>query len=494
MVETGIYVRVSTEEQAKEGYSIRAQEQKLKDYSRIKEWHVYKVYMDDGISGKDIKGRPAIQELIDDVEKGNINNVLVFKIDRLTRNTADLIYLINLFNSYNCAFNSLSESIDTQTASGRMFIKIVGIFAEFERENIIERSKIGFERKVREGYTLASRTVSYGYDRKPGEKIQTVNEYEASIVKEVFDMFVNKHMSYLEIARNLNERKIHTKESSEWYARAIKNMLTNCNYVGMVRYAIKDKKRNFETKGRHEAIITKELYEEAQNLIKKISVKCYTKRPKENSYFVGVLYCAECGGRMFSHGNYYKNKNGETTVKGDYRCRNYIKKTCNTSNISHQKVEEAFRTYINNIEDFNILNEIQISEEQEKQEKNKVLLNGLYKQLKGLEQKENEIVTSYISDNIELKDYLKIKQTVEKEKELILSKIQDLEKTFEEKEEEKIKKEDIIRNLRENWDLLTKTERRQFLINFVDKIVISREKTNSRNAIVKIVDVRFHTC
>ena len=371
MVETGIYVRVSTEEQAKEGYSIRAQEQKLKDYSRIKEWHVYKVYMDDGISGKDIKGRLAIQELIDDVEKGNINNVLVFKIDRLTRNTADLIYLINLFNSYNCAFNSLSESIDTQTASGRMFIKIVGIFAEFERENIIERAKIGFERKVREGYTLASRTVSYGYDRKPGEKIQTINKYEASIVKEVFDMFVNKHMSCLDIAKNLNERKIHTKENSEWYTRAIKNMLTNCNYVGMVRYAMKDKKRNFETKGMHEAIISKELYEEAQNLIKKISVKCYTKRPKEDAYFVGVLYCAECGGRMSSHGNYYKNKNGETIVKKDYRCCNYIKKACNASNISHQKVEEAFRTYINNIEDFNVLNEIQISEEQEKQESGK---------------------------------------------------------------------------------------------------------------------------
>ena len=109
MVETGIYVRVSTEEQAKEGYSIRAQIQKLKDYSRIKEWNVYKVYADEGISGKNIKDRPAIVELIDDLKNGRINNVLVFKIDRLTRNTADLIYLINLFNQYDLSLIHISR-------------------------------------------------------------------------------------------------------------------------------------------------------------------------------------------------------------------------------------------------------------------------------------------------------------------------------------------------------------------------------------------------
>ena len=343
MLETGIYVRVSTEEQAQEGYSIRAQEQKLKDYSRIKEWGVYKVYIDDGISGKNIQDRPAIQEMISDIENGKVNNVLVFKIDRLTRNTADLIYLVNLFNAYDCAFNSLSESIDTQTASGRMFIKIIGIFAEFERENIIERTKIGFERKVREGYTLATRTPSYGYDRKIGEKIQTINEFEASIVREVFDMFVNKNMSCLEIADNLNERKIPTKENAVWHTRTIKNMLTNCNYVGRVRYATKDKNRHFEAEGAHEPIISNELYEETQNLIQKISVKSYTKRPKEDSYYSGILFCAKCGGKMTSHGNYRKDKNGNIDVGRDYRCSNYIKKTCSASNVSHKKVEQAFR-------------------------------------------------------------------------------------------------------------------------------------------------------
>lgn len=491
MLETGIYVRVSTEEQAQEGYSIRAQEQKLKDYSRIKEWGVYKVYIDDGISGKNIQDRPAIQEMISDIENGKVNNVLVFKIDRLTRNTADLIYLVNLFNAYDCAFNSLSESIDTQTASGRMFIKIIGIFAEFERENIIERTKIGFERKVREGYTLATRTPSYGYDRKIGEKIQTINEFEASIVREVFDMFVNKNMSCLEIANNLNERKIPTKENAVWHTRTIKNMLTNCNYVGMVRYATKDKNRHFEAEGAHEPIISKELYEETQNLIQKISVKSYTKRPKEDSYYSGILFCAKCGGKMTSHGNYRKDKNGNIDVGRDYRCSNYIKKTCSASNVSHKKVEQAFRDYINNIEDLSIPDEIKIAEQQERQRQNADLLNGLYKQEKALEHKEKEIVKFYVSGSMELGDYMEIKKTIEKEKVNMMSKIQELETEGIEAEEQNLRKEDIIKNLRENWDLLTNLEKRQFLVNFVDKIIVSGKKVNSRNTIVTIQDIQF---
>ena len=214
-METAIYVRVSTEEQAQEGFSIRAQEQKLKDFARIKDWSIYKIYMDEGISGKNLVDRPAMQEMIADIEKGEVKNVLVFKIDRLTRSTADLIYLIDLFNDNDCAFNSLTESIDTQTASGRMFLKIIGIFAEFERENNIERVKVGIERKVREGYSIGGR-ASYGYDRPKHQKIQTINEQEAEIVREIFDMFVNQGVGIIDIARRLNVRKVPTKENVTW--------------------------------------------------------------------------------------------------------------------------------------------------------------------------------------------------------------------------------------------------------------------------------------
>ena len=146
-METAVYCRVSTEEQAQEGFSIRAQEQKLKEFANVKDWSIYNIYIDEGISGKNITERPAITRLIEDIKAGHIKNVLVFKLDRLTRSVADLVYLIDLFKAHQCDFNSLMESIDTGTASGRMFIKIIGIFAEFERENISERVRIGKERK-----------------------------------------------------------------------------------------------------------------------------------------------------------------------------------------------------------------------------------------------------------------------------------------------------------------------------------------------------------
>lgn len=489
MFETGIYVRVSTEEQAQEGYSIRAQEEKLSDYARIKEWSIYKIYSDEGISGKNITERPAINDMIDDIKKGLVKNVLVFKIDRLTRNTADLIHLVDLFNSHDCAFNSLMESIDTLTASGRMFLKIIGIFAEFERENIVERTKLGFERKAKEGYSLCTRTASYGYDRKNGDKVQRINEYEAIIVKEIFDMFTNKHISFLDIARILNRRGIATKENSVWHARTVKNVLTNCNYVGRVRYATKDKKRAFECDGVHEPIITEELFDETQALIKKISTKSYTKRPKEEHYFSGILVCAKCGGKMVTHGDYKKLKDGSRVWRGGYRCSNYLKKTCNASNMTHKNVEKAFSEYISNFEDFNVIDDLQFSKKEEIKTQNLELINILQKKLKNLENKEREITGLYINNSLDFESYISIKKSLDVEKQNITIELNTLKSS--EDEEIAIKKEDIIKNLKANWDLLGNIERRQFLVRFVDKIEIINEVQNNRRGIIKITGVEF---
>ena len=201
-------------------------------------------------------------------------------------------------------------------------------------------------------------------------------------------MFLNQHMSFLDIAKNLNSRNISTKENSIWHARTVKNLLTNCNYIGNVRYATKDKDRNFEVKGNHEPIISEELYEETQNLISKISTKSYTKKPKEENYFSGFLFCGKCGARLVVHDDYYRKKNGEKIFKSSYRCSNYIRKTCNASNISQKNVEKAFIEYISNIEDFNAIDEIQIEENKKINNQNEKLINKLNKQYENLEKKE----------------------------------------------------------------------------------------------------------
>ena len=491
MLETGIYIRVSTEEQVQEGYSIRAQEEKLKDYARIKEWAVYKIYIDDGISGKNITDRPAINEMIADIEKGCVKNVLVFKLDRLTRSVADLINLVDLFNSHNCAFNSLTESIDTHSATGRMFIKILGIFAEFERENISERTRLGMERKVREGYSLCAGNISYGYDRAKGQKLQTVNEQEAIIVREIFNMFKDKQVSYYSIAKNLNSRGIPSKEKNFWHGKAIKAILTNCTYKGYVRYCVNDKERYFEVKGHHEPIISEELYDEVQNLISKMSVKVFKKHPKENSYFAGIVFCGLCGARMTVHGAYMKNAKGEDTSYISYVCPTRRKGDCNATNVRQSRLETAFIEHINNYEDFNTLDEIQKAMKQEIKEQNIAMIKDLKKQLNKLEKREKSLVNAYIQEEIDIENYKVIKATIDTEKNTISGMIENTEAIID--EELTMKREDIIKNLKENWEILSKEEKRQFLINFIEKIEIVNEKEQGkRSGIINRINVEFN--
>ena len=203
----GIYVRVSTEEQALSGFSIRAQIDKLIDYCKLKDWTIFDIYKDEGISGKNIKDRKELNRLIDDIKNNKVNNVLVYKIDRLTRSTKDLIDLVELFNKYNCSFNSFTENIDTYSATGRMFIKIIGIFAEFERENIVERVRLGLERKVKEGYTRKYSVIRL-HTNDDGtmeiSKIEKVDENKDGTVTFETDRFSTYILTYEDTKKTTN--------------------------------------------------------------------------------------------------------------------------------------------------------------------------------------------------------------------------------------------------------------------------------------------------
>lgn len=492
-METAIYVRVSTEEQVQEGYSIRAQEQKLKDFARIKDWSIYDIYIDEGISGKNITERPAVNRMIEDIENGNVKNVLVFKIDRLTRSTSDLIYLVDLFNEHDCSFNSLMESIDTQTASGRMFLKIIGIFAEFERENIIERVKLGRERKVKEGYTLCSSHASYGYDRVNGQKIQSINEDEAQIVKEIYDMFVNQNMPLNSIAKALNMRKVPTKKGAVWQRKNIKNILRNANYVGKVRHFIGDDVKYSENDGLHEPIISEELFEEAQQLIIRAPKVASTKKPKDCNYFLGVIMCGKCGKKLTTHSRYITQKDGTKKYHGSYRCSDSYVGCCKSGDISHKKVEAAFKDYISRIFDFSVADKIEI-EEREKIEINRLKSIDEYnKKLTELSAKEKEILNLYVDNEIDFDSYKSMKQKIHKDREFIDSELSKLSVATE--EDSPIIRDDIILSIQENWNYLTDIEKRQFLTRFINKIVVTSERSkNTRENTVKIENVEFNSC
>ncbi|MCL2488781.1 MAG: recombinase family protein [Oscillospiraceae bacterium] len=476
-METAIYVRVSTEEQAKEGYSIRGQQQRLTEYARIKGWQIFDVYADEGISGKNIAARPAINRLIGDVGSGLIKNVLVFKIDRLTRSTGDLIYLVDLFNQHDCAFNSLMESLDTATASGRMFLKIIGIFAEFERENIAERIILGRDRKVREGYTLCSYLASYGYDRPGGQKIQTVNEGEAQIVREIFDLYVNQGITMTEMARRLNLRGIPTKQNTKWNTTGIRNILKNSNYTGDVRHHYLDGQRAYTAAGRHEQIVSKELFDQARRRLEKNTRMTVRKPPKEENYFAGFLICAACGHKLNAH-NIYKTTNGTTHFFGNYGCANPAAGGCDAGSVSANKLARAFREYTGRLADFESGGAGRFYErEKEKKERERQALTGSCEEsLRYLDAKAQEALDGYARNIFTVEEYQKIKQRIQSDRQHISAERDRLRMEDEEIPDNTV---GIARSFRENWDALSNTEKRQFLMQFVEKITVENKRTGA---------------
>jgi site-specific DNA recombinase len=492
-METAIYARVSTEEQAQEGFSIRAQQQKLKEYANVKDWSVYDIYLDEGISGKNLTQRPAITRMIDDIKAGHVKNVLVFKIDRLTRSTADLVYLIDLFKERDCAFNSLMESIDTSTASGRMFIKIIGIFAEFERENIAERVRVGFERQAREGYSNSSNIVSYGYDRASGQKVQTINQAQAENVRMIFDMYVNQGMSLVGIAKSLNLREIPTKNNTFWNPATVRGILRNCNYIGKVRYAMYEPKRNFEADGLHEAIILEELFNEAQFLMKKKSVCFPTKRPNVDNYLAGFVYCGKCGERLKSHIYARKRKGGVTNFsKVSFICRKQKMNACDAKGVTAQKVERALIDYFSRIGDCTVLDVLAL-EQKRQQARNDAgaQISAFNEKLKKLDGKEREIMSLFVDGEIEFDNYRAMKKQLDGDRDFIRAEFVKLEATLDERGELSISREDIVANFRENWENLSDIEKRQFLTKFIKKIVLVNEPiegTNKGHAVITSVE------
>jgi len=264
---------------------------------------------------------------------------LVYKIDRLTRSTKDLIELIELFNLHDCSFNSLSESIDTKTSTGRMFIKIIGIFAEFERENIVERVKLGLERKVREGYTIACKNLSYGYKRDRGEKIQTVDTKESKVVKKVYDYFL-KGLSYSEIARILNSQNIKTKNNKIWSYKTVKLVLENPNYIGNVRYGI-NTNRYFEVVGKHSPIISREKFKKVKTILKNY------KNNTINSIFGNKIICNCSSFLSVKKYTYNSKRKSNNSIYIRYVCNN---NKCVFKSISEKKIDLELSKYISNWE------------------------------------------------------------------------------------------------------------------------------------------------
>lgn len=315
-----LYPRVSGHEQ-EDNYSIPEQIERMKKYCEAKDWMIYKIYTDSGFSGSNIE-RPGLQSLIKDAETGKFDMVLVYKLDRLSRSQKDTLFLIeDVFDKHNVFFTSITENFDTSTPTGKAFLGILAVFAQFEREQIRERTMIGKDSRAKEGKWHGSKWVPIGYDYTEGLLIP--NEYEVMQIKEIADLFL-KRTPVRTIANQMTE-KGYKHKYGEWEAKTIRRVLSNPVNIGMI------KNRDKWHKGIHDPILDKKTFDAIGEIMNERKDKYGTTYKPYSSLLGGILYCKHCGGRYARQTNgkgkicyyscYSRNKSQKKMIK-DPNCKN----------------------------------------------------------------------------------------------------------------------------------------------------------------------------
>ena len=250
-----IYARVSTDDQAKEGFSIPAQLKRLQAFCKAKGWEVCSEYIDDGFSGRDIN-RPAYQRMMSERDRWDI--LLVLKMDRIHRNSKNFTEMMDDLNHWKKQFNSMQEKFDTTSAMGRFVMDIIQRIAQLESEQIGERVKVGMAQKAKKGTGYLGSPSPFGYSVKEGKLIPI--DIEAGIIAFIYHAYVNGR-SLEEIAAILNESGKATKKSGPWKKQTISKILRNPLYCGYLYWD------GHLVLSSHQAVVSPGLFDLVQDLM-----------------------------------------------------------------------------------------------------------------------------------------------------------------------------------------------------------------------------------
>ena len=323
-----LYPRVSTEMQV-DGFSLDGQRSSLKRFADREEMTVVDIYEDAGKSGKSIEGRPAFKKMLSDIENGlQIDYILVYKLSRFGRNAADILNSLEFIQSYGINLICIEEGIDSSQASGKLLISVLSAVAEIERENIIEQTMNGRKEKARQGGWNGG-FAPYGYYLK--DKNLFIQEEEAEVIRIIYDKFANTEMGYGGVAQYLNLqgiKKIQRQNGklSEWSGHLVRQILDNPVYCGKIAFGRRAKEKVKGTKnqyrqawqeeyivadGKHEAIISEELWNKVREKRIETGIKQPSKVGKDRSHLLtGLLRCPVCGGPMYTNKHAWTNKDG----------------------------------------------------------------------------------------------------------------------------------------------------------------------------------------
>lgn len=421
-----------------EGYSIDAQKELLVNFAKSKEFDSYEFYIDGGFSGKDLN-RPSIQNLINDVKNKKIDCVIVYKLDRISRSQRDTLFLIEeVFNKYNVGFISIRENFDTTSPFGKAMIGILSVFAQLERETILERTRLGLKKRAEAGLWRGGGKIPFPYDYDKEKGILVPNHEKVTVLNKMISLYLggksfNKIATIVGMDESLVEKRILS--------------ITN---TGKVPY----KGEIFD--GCHEPVVSEETYQEIIRM-NKMRSKTRTAR---HYLLSGKIYCGQCGAK------YRYQKWGQRIICYCYSQQKskpkFIKNpNCKNKRVDSFEIEDAVleQIFMMSLDEKKLEDTFSLASVSEIDE----LQNRFVKITKQIENLLNCISEGI--DIVEIKDKLKTLQ-IEREK---IQKELDVAKTSNEKIETT---KNMVLNLRTFWNMMTFEEQRLVIECIIDKIVI----------------------
>ena len=475
----GLYPRVSTEDQSRFGHSLDEQECRMKQLCEFKNYEIFKVYREEGVSAKNTN-RPKFQEMIEDVKQGKINKIIIFKLDRLTRSIQDLENICKFLDKYNCGLESISEEINTSGANGKFFVRMITILAQLEIERTSERTKVGLVGAIKQGHI--SGRPPLGYVKKNGSKKIFIDEIQADVVRRIFKLYLDG-MSVCSICKLFKEENVLNRR---WPTTTVDKILSNQLYIGNSEYGKRTNNEIQIFENVVPAIIDKTTFDMVQKRKEK-NLKNFKR--KATYIFMQKIICTKCNKVMGGTSSTSKNKEKHL----------YYKCNCCKTRINEKKIEKELMKFLNDMLDFFLIIDNSFKPTPNKDVENEIKKYSTMKE--DINNKIARIKTAFIDAIIDANIFQEELNELQRELENVEIKLNELEETkrnieykqdietiFNIKEIEKMKmKSEYVKN-HNLWKKLDSSQKYYIINKYIDEIKIDIDK----NYNVSINDIIFN--
>ena len=386
----GLYMRVSTEDQAREGFSLPEQKERLESFCKFKGYEIIDYYQDAGISAKTGNHRPEFERLKDDIKAKKINTIVALKLDRITRSIYDWENLMTFLDENDAYLDCVNDEINTTSANGKMISRLLMSVSQNEIERTSERTKIGLAGAIKSGHIPHIAPLGYKHEDK-----RLVIDYSTKdVVVRIFDLYYNGY-SYQKISNLFNEEKVLGKDN--WRDSTIVTILENEIYKGDFVHGKRTKNPTYY-ENVVEPIISKEMWADCQ-VQKKKNSRSYQRTL--TYLYLQKLKCPKCN-RILG-GKATTKKNGKT----------YFYYYCNDCKVQFKEnvINEYFEQFIDELTEYDsVVNQFFLPMIKQKFDEPK---EHLEKEINNQKNKLERIKKAYINGAFELKEYNEEKKIVE---------------------------------------------------------------------------------